>query len=95
MGDARLVPLIQATSFIYLLVPFVAVFRGIFQGAEQMKPTAYSQVVEQSIRVLCIIGFSYYFMSQGYSVYTAWCGRDLRLGCGGTGGTARLIPLFQ
>ncbi|MDM5196837.1 polysaccharide biosynthesis protein [Fictibacillus enclensis] len=71
MGDARLQLPIQATSFIYLLVPFVAVFRGIFQGAEQMKPTAYSQVVEQSIRVLCIIGFSYYFMSQGYSVYTA------------------------
>ncbi|MDN4527451.1 putative polysaccharide biosynthesis protein [Fictibacillus fluitans] len=71
MGDSRLQPPIQATSFIYLFVPFVAVFRGIFQGAEQMKPTAYSQVVEQSVRVVCIIGFSYYFMSRGYSVYTA------------------------
>ncbi|HHU18108.1 MAG TPA: polysaccharide biosynthesis protein [Clostridiales bacterium] len=34
-----------------LFVPIMAVFRGYFQGLQQMEPTAVSQLVEQAIRV--------------------------------------------
>ena len=34
-----------------LFVPIMAVFRGYFQGLQQMEPTAVSQLVEQAVRV--------------------------------------------
>ncbi|MEA4988089.1 MAG: polysaccharide biosynthesis protein [Anaerovorax sp.] len=34
-----------------LFVPIMAVFRGYFQGMQEMAPTAFSQLVEQAIRV--------------------------------------------
>lgn len=34
-----------------IFVPIMAVFRGYFQGLQQMEPTAVSQLVEQAIRV--------------------------------------------
>lgn len=34
-----------------LFVPIMAVFRGYFQGMQEMVPTAFSQLVEQAIRV--------------------------------------------
>lgn len=34
-----------------LFVPLMAVFRGYFQGLQQMEPTAVSQLVEQAVRV--------------------------------------------
>lgn len=34
-----------------LFVPIMAVFRGYFQGMQEMAPTAFSQLVEQAVRV--------------------------------------------
>lgn len=60
MGDPRLAPLLRIVSLVYLLVPFVAVLRGSFQGErENMMPTACSQIAEQTVRVSLIIGFSW------------------------------------
>ena len=37
-----------------LLTPYMAVYRGYFQGFGDMKPTGVSQVIEQFVRVfLC------------------------------------------
>ncbi|WP_062240343.1 putative polysaccharide biosynthesis protein [Fictibacillus sp. FJAT-27399] len=94
MGDPGLQLPIQATSLIYLTVPFVAVFRGIFQGFEQMKPTAFSQVAEQFIRVACIIGFSYYFISHGYNVYIAGAGASAGSAVGSLAGLLVLVLYF-
>src|SRR5699024_948957 len=44
---------------LFLFIPFVALFRGISQGYERMQPTAYSQMVEQLIRVTIIIVAAY------------------------------------
>lgn len=42
-----------------LLVPIMAAFRGYFQGMQNMKPTAISQVVEQFFRVFLGLGAAY------------------------------------
>ncbi|WP_408007889.1 oligosaccharide flippase family protein [Pseudalkalibacillus sp. A8] len=54
-------------SITLLIAPYMAVYRGFFQGYENMKPTAYSQVIEQFIRVALIIGIAYYTVSMDYS----------------------------
>ncbi|CAG7656341.1 oligosaccharide flippase family protein [Paenibacillus allorhizosphaerae] len=51
MGVAQTGPAIRSVSFALLLVPLMSALRGYFQGFQQMAPTAWSQVVEQAVRV--------------------------------------------
>ncbi|WP_422730474.1 oligosaccharide flippase family protein [Lentilactobacillus rapi] len=44
----------------FLLIPFLSSWRGYFQGKLDMKPTAYSQVVEQVIRVTVILAVAFW-----------------------------------
>lgn len=41
---------IRAVSFALLIVPFMSLIRGFFQGHQSMGPSAVSQVVEQIVR---------------------------------------------
>ncbi|MFC4402955.1 putative polysaccharide biosynthesis protein [Gracilibacillus xinjiangensis] len=50
-----------------LVAPYMAVYRGYFQGIGDMKPTAFSQVLEQLIRVGLILVIAYYLVEKGYS----------------------------
>lgn len=50
-----------------LIAPYMAVYRGYFQGFENMNPTAISQVVEQLIRVVLILSIAYYLVNKAYS----------------------------
>lgn len=50
-----------------LVAPYMAVYRGFFQGFEDMKPTAVSQVVEQFVRVGLILFVAYYLVSKDFS----------------------------
>ncbi|WP_409302266.1 oligosaccharide flippase family protein [Peribacillus sp. SCS-155] len=50
---------IRAVSFALILVPFMSMIRGYFQGHQSMGPTAISQVIEQFIRVLFLLGGVY------------------------------------
>ncbi|MGP4109174.1 putative polysaccharide biosynthesis protein [Virgibacillus sp. L01] len=71
VGDANLERTYELAAFTFLLVPFSALLRGVFQGMKQMKPTAISQVGEQFIRVLLIIlaaVFIYANSSDTYSI---------------------------
>lgn len=74
MGDVQLTSLIQVVAFSFLLFPFLAVLRGYFQGRNNMVPTAISQVVEQSVRVATILGFSYILLRTGHTLYEAGAG---------------------
>ncbi|WP_338752540.1 polysaccharide biosynthesis protein [Bacillus sp. FJAT-52991] len=74
MGDMGLTPMIRLVAFSFLLMPFLTVWRGAFQGIGDMAPTAVSQVVEQLIRVGGILLFSYLMIDQGYSLYVAGAG---------------------
>ncbi|MCT1576580.1 polysaccharide biosynthesis protein [Oceanobacillus kimchii] len=51
-------------SLTLLVAPYMAVYRGYFQGYENMAPTAISQVMEQLIRVFCMLGIAYYLVIQ-------------------------------
>ena len=51
-GQETRMPLL--TSLALLIAPYMAVYRGYFQGFGDMKPTGVSQVIEQFVRVfLC------------------------------------------
>lgn len=69
MGDTKLADAFRYASFTFLLIPFTALFRGIFQGDFEMKPTAYSQVSEQFSRVLIIIFAALFFALKGTDIY--------------------------
>ncbi|WP_241680314.1 putative polysaccharide biosynthesis protein [Metabacillus mangrovi] len=90
MGDMHLQPLIEIISFSFLLVPFVSVLRGYFQGMHHMFPTALSQVVEQAFRVITIIGLAYILLKSGSSLYKA--GEGALIGSL-TGSAAALVVL--
>lgn len=48
-----------------LFVPIMAAYRGYFQGMQNMKPTATSQVVEQFFRVAAGLSLAYFLIEQG------------------------------
>lgn len=50
-----IIHVIQMVSFALIIVPPMAIARGFFQGYREMKPTAYSQVIEQLVRILFIL----------------------------------------
>lgn len=52
-------------SFTLLISPYMAVYRGYFQGFSDMKPTGYSQVLEQFVRVTIILVMAYVLVQKG------------------------------
>ncbi|MGJ9382315.1 putative polysaccharide biosynthesis protein [Salipaludibacillus sp. CF4.18] len=50
---------IRMVSVALIIVPFMAIIRGYFQGHQSMGPTAISQVVEQIIRIIFILVLAY------------------------------------
>lgn len=65
----------QLTPVMYSLVPPLFIFpamsimRGFFQGHHDMKPYAISQIVEQIVRVIWILGATFYIMKLGSGDY--------------------------
>ncbi|WP_077620160.1 putative polysaccharide biosynthesis protein [Bacillus sinesaloumensis] len=90
MGDTRLSALIRVISFSFLLLPFISVFRGFFQGHKNMIPTAVSQVTEQLIRVVTILIMSFLLLDYGYGAYEAGAGAIFG---SVTGGLAAILVL--
>ncbi len=48
-----------------LFVPIMSVFRGYFQGMQEMGPTAVSQLCEQALRVAAGLSLSFVLLSKG------------------------------
>lgn len=46
---------IRAVSFALIIIPFMSIIRGYFQGHQSMGPTAVSQVVEQIVRIAFVL----------------------------------------
>ncbi len=49
------VTVIRAVSFALIIVPFMSMLRGFFQGHQSMAPTAVSQVIEQIFRIVFLL----------------------------------------
>lgn len=69
VGDPNLTRAYKIVAVSFLVIPFTSLLRGASQGHLQMKPTAYSQVGEQVVRVFMIILVALYVNAQGVSMY--------------------------
>lgn len=69
VGDMKLVSTYRIAAFIFLLIPFSSLLRGVFQGDQEMRPTAYSQVGEQILRVFIIILAAVFLAGGGADIY--------------------------
>lgn len=74
---------IQYSSFCYIIVAtsivfsaVTSVYRGYFQGLENMTPTAIGGVIEQFLKLIFGLTLSFYLKNFGeiYAVYGAFCG---------------------
>jgi O-antigen/teichoic acid export membrane protein len=63
--DTRLALIIVSTTL--LIAPYMAVFRGYFQGFQDMNPTAVSQVLEQLVKMLFILIIAVILVNQNQS----------------------------
>ena len=53
------------------IVPLLAAFRGYFQGQQDMRPTAVSEVCEQVVRVAAGLGLGFYLYDEGLDIAAA------------------------
>ncbi|XKE96453.1 polysaccharide biosynthesis protein [Metaplanococcus flavidus] len=67
LGGSSTRPALIIVSATLLIAPYMAVYRGYFQGHERMTPTAVSQVIEQFIRVGLILLVAAYLVQNLYS----------------------------
>ncbi|OCA91430.1 cell division protein [Bacillus sp. FJAT-27225] len=58
-GEEDAVAVIRAVSFALIVVPFMSMIRGFFQGHQSMGPSAVSQVVEQIVRITFVLAGAY------------------------------------
>lgn len=55
----QIASVIRWVSFALIVVPFMSLWRGFFQGYGKMQPTAVSQLVEQIVRIVVLLGGSF------------------------------------
>ncbi len=92
----------RAISPALLLVPIMAAYRGYFQGMQNMKPTAVSQVVEQFFRVFVGLGAAFllfYVVGDGvfgdYDKYARGAaGANLGATAGAVGGLGMVLFIY-
>ncbi|WP_152657395.1 oligosaccharide flippase family protein [Oceanobacillus sp. CFH 90083] len=93
-GDARFIVLYQFSAMLFLLVPVLAILRGIQQGRYEMAPTAFSQIGEQLIRVCTIIAGAW-LISQGvFQIHAIGTTAVLASLLGGIGALAVLVLFY-
>lgn len=81
IDDAILV--IRMVSIALIVVPLMSLIRGFFQGHQSMGPTAVSQVIEQLVRIVFLLGATYLIinvlkggmvLAVGYATFAAFVG---------------------
>jgi O-antigen/teichoic acid export membrane protein len=82
----------RAVSFALIIVPFMSLIRGFFQGHQSMGPSAVSQVVEQIARILFLLVGAYIVLEwMDGSLVTAVSVATFAAFVGAIGGLAVLI----
>lgn len=82
---------LKVLALAILIVPIMAVYRGYFQGHQQMMPTGISQVVEQIIRVGVVIGLTYWMVQAQFSQELVAAGATSGAFAGALGGLAVVL----
>lgn len=68
-SEVDLIPVMRSLSWAVLFFPVMSVLRGVFQGTNNLRPYATSQVVEQILRVIWILLTTFYIMTFGSGDY--------------------------
>ncbi|MCK1186565.1 putative polysaccharide biosynthesis protein [Streptococcus uberis] len=68
-SDQQLIPIMHSLSLAVLVFPTMSVIRGIFQGYNNLKPSALSQIAEQIIRVIWMLSTTFAIMKLGSGDY--------------------------
>jgi O-antigen/teichoic acid export membrane protein len=91
-GTGDVTTVIRAVSYALIIIPVMSLIRGFFQGHQMMGPSAISQVVEQIVRTIFLIGGAYVVLKVFHgSMVTAI---SLATFAAFIGGIASLICLF-
>jgi stage V sporulation protein B len=92
LTDSRVHTTFLVMSPIILLVSVSAVFRGYFQGRQNMIPTALSQISETVIRIGAVLFFSWLMLPQGLEYAAA--GAMLGVLTGEVGGMLVMLGMY-
>lgn len=74
---------LKMISFALIIIPAMSIVRGFFQGYQSMGPTALSQVVEQIVRIVFLLGTSFFIvkvyqgsiaLAVGFATFAAFVG---------------------
>lgn len=68
-GDKHAIPVIRSLAWPLLIIPVMSLFRGFFQGYQNMAPSAVSQFVEQVARVVYLLAATYWIMKVMHGSY--------------------------
>jgi len=90
--DPRAYYAIAALAPAIFFVTILSSYRGYFQGMQMMLPTGFSQIMEQFVRVVTMVGFAYFLLPQGLEYAAA--GASFGAGPGAAAGLAVLIYCY-
>lgn len=68
-GDKDAIPVIRSLAWPLLVIPMMSLFRGFFQGYQDMAPSAVSQFIEQVARVIYMLVTAYWIMQVVHGSY--------------------------
>lgn len=71
MGNPHAASAVRAIAPALLFVPILASYRGYFQGRQNMKPTAVSQIIEQIVRVAVGLFLTLFLLDRGLVIAAA------------------------
>lgn len=92
-GDPGAVLAMKAIAPALLVVPIMSVFRGYFQGMQNMGPTATSQLLEQGVRVA--VGLSLAILWMKYGIEEAAAGATIGTSVGPIAGSLLLLYIYN
>lgn len=92
-GDPGAVLAMKAIAPALLVVPLMSVYRGYFQGMQNMGPTASSQLVEQGVRVA--VGLSLAILWMKHGIEQAAAGATIGTSVGPLAGILILIFIYN
>lgn len=93
LTDPRSSYALMALAPAIVVVTILSCLRGYFQGFQDMLPTGASQVVEQSLRVACMVGFAPFLLPFGLPMAAA--GATLATFPGVVGGVLVLLYFYR
>lgn len=93
IGNSRTVYTMLALSPTIFFVSLMAVFRGYFQGMQDMRPQANSQIIEQLSKTVFTIALAYFLMPYGIEIAAA--GATLGTTIGAAVGAVYLFNLYN